>query len=71
MDTEELDPLSTRSTTALHYHPVDVNGGVLGPLSPVGHDQFLYLADVEGEVVVLALHCRVSNLLPLGSQHRW
>jgi hypothetical protein len=38
-----------------------VNGGVLGPPFPVVHDQLLYLADIEGEVVVLSLvlfHCR-------------
>ena len=65
MDTEELDPLSTCSTTALHYSPVDVNGGVLGPLFPVVHDQLLCLSDVEGEAVVLAPHCQVSDLLPV------
>ena len=44
----------------LHYGPVDVNGGVLGPQFPVVHYQLLCLADVEGEVVVLAQHqcCR-------------
>uniref|UniRef100_A0A674E5Y6 Glycoprotein-N-acetylgalactosamine 3-beta-galactosyltransferase 1 n=1 Tax=Salmo trutta TaxID=8032 RepID=A0A674E5Y6_SALTR len=38
----------------LHYSPVYVDGCVLGPLFPVVHDQLLCLADVEGEVVVLA-----------------
>ena len=40
MDTGTLD--------SLHYIPVDVNGGMLGPLFPVVHDQLLCLADVEG-----------------------
>ena len=39
---------------------------MLGPLFPVVHDQLLYLADVEGEVVVLAPQCQVSDLLPVG-----
>ena len=61
MDTEELEALDP-----LHYSPVDVNRGVLGPLFPVVHDHNLCLADVEGEVVVLAPHCQVSELLPIG-----
>ena len=54
--------LSTRST----YGPVDVNGGVFGPSFPVVHNQLLCLAHVKGEVVVLAPHCQVSDLLPTG-----
>ena len=50
MDTEELDALNP-----LQYSLVDVNWGVLGPLFPIVHDQLLCLADVEGEVVFLAL----------------
>ena len=42
-------------------------GAWLGPPFPVVHDQLLCLADVEGEVDVLAPHCQVSNLLPVGS----
>ena len=49
MDTKELEALNL-----LHYSPVDVNEGVLGPLFPVVLDQLLCLADVEGEVAVLA-----------------
>ena len=61
MDTEELEALNP-----LHYSPTDVNGGLLGPLFPEVHNQLLCLADVEGEVVVLAPHCQVSLLLPIG-----
>ena len=38
----------------------------LGPSYPVVHNQFLCLAHVEGEVVVLAPHYQVSDLLPVG-----
>ena len=58
MELEPLDPL--------HYIPVDVNGGLLGPSFPVVHDQLLCLAHIEGEVVVLAPHCQFSDLLPIG-----
>ena len=50
----------------LHYSPVDVNGGVFCPPFPVVHDHLLCFAHVEGEVVVLAPHCQVSDLLPIG-----
>ena len=60
MDTEELEALDP-----VHYSPVEVNGGVLGSLFPVVHDQLFCLADVEGEVVVLAPHCQVSDFLPV------
>ena len=53
--------LSSRSTIG-----VDVNGGVLGPLFPVVNDQQLCLTDVEGDIVALAPHCQVSDLLPIG-----
>ena len=36
VDTEELEALDL-----LHYSPVDVDGGVLGPPIPVVHDQLL------------------------------
>jgi hypothetical protein len=49
----------------LHYSPVDGDGGVLGHPFPVVHDQLLCIADVEGEVVVLAPHCQVTDLLPI------
>ena len=61
MDTKELETLDP-----LHYNPVDVNGGLFGPLFPVVHDQLLCLAHIEGEVVVLAPHCQFSDLLPMG-----
>ena len=40
--------------------------GVLGPLFPVVHNHLLCLDHVEGEVVVLAPHGQVSDLLPIG-----
>ena len=49
MDTEELEALYL-----LHYSPIDVDGSVLAPPFCVVHNQLLYLADFEGEVVVLA-----------------
>ena len=61
MDTKELEALDL-----LHYSPIDENGGVLGPLFRVVHDNFLCLDHVEGEVVVLASHDQVSDLLPVG-----
>jgi hypothetical protein len=39
---------------------------VLGPLFHVVCDQLLCLAGDEGEVVVLAPHCQVYDLLPVG-----
>jgi hypothetical protein len=36
------------------------------PPFPVVHDQILCLAHIEGEVVVLAVHCQVSDLLHIG-----
>ena len=53
---QALDPLQ--------YSLVD--GGVLSLPFPVVYDQVLCLADVEGEVVVLAPHCQVSDLFPIG-----
>ena len=58
VDTKEVETLDP-----LHYSPVDVNGGLFGPSFPVVHDQLLCLAHIVGEVVVLAPHCQVSNLL--------
>jgi hypothetical protein len=43
-----------------------VDVGVLTPLFTVVHDQLFGLTEVEGEVVVLALHCQVSDLIPVG-----
>ena len=61
MDTKELETLDP-----LHFRPIDVNGGVFGPLFPIVHNQLLCLAHIEGEVVALAPHCLVSDLLPIG-----
>ena len=62
VDAKELDTLNP-----LHYSPVDVDGGMLSPLSPVVHDQLLGLTDVEREVVVMAPHCQVSSHRHRGS----
>ena len=56
MDTEELEALNL-----FHCSPIDVDGDVLVPPFPVIHDHLICLADVEGEVVVLASHCQVSD----------
>jgi hypothetical protein len=61
VDTKELETLDP-----LHYSPVDINGGLFGPHFPVVHDQLLCLAHIEGEVVILAPHFQVSDLLPIG-----
>jgi hypothetical protein len=61
VDTKELEALNL-----LHHSPVDENGGMLGPPLPVVHNHLLCLTDVEGEVVVLAPHDQVSDLLPIG-----
>jgi hypothetical protein len=61
VDTKELEALNL-----LHYSPVDENGGVPPPLSPVVHNHLLCLDHVEGEVVVLASHFQVSDLLTIG-----
>jgi hypothetical protein len=39
---------------------------VLGPPFPVVRDQLLGVTDFKGEVVVLAPHCQVSDLLLVG-----
>jgi hypothetical protein len=52
VDTKELETLDP-----LHYNPININGGLYRPPFPVVHGQLLCLAHVEGEVVVLALHC--------------
>ena len=54
--------LSTCSTTA----PSMRIGGVLGSPFPVVHNHLLCLDHVEGEVVVLAPHGQVSDLIPIG-----
>jgi hypothetical protein len=52
VDIEELEALDL-----LHYSLFDLNEGVFGPPFPGVHDQRLCIAEVEGEVVVLAPHC--------------
>ena len=49
----------------LHYSPVIENGGVLGPPFPVFHNHLLCLDHIEGEVIVLAPHGQVSDLLSI------
>jgi hypothetical protein len=51
----------------LHNSPVDINWGMFGPAFPVVHNHLPCLAVVEGEVVVLAPHFQLSDLLPIGS----
>ena len=58
VDTKELEVLNL-----LHYSPIDENGVVLGPPFPVVHNNILCLDHVDGEVVVLAPHGQVSDLL--------
>ena len=50
----------------LRYSPVDENGAMLGPPFPIVHNHLLCLGHVEGEVVVLASHGQVSDLLSIG-----
>ena len=57
LDTEDLEALDL-----LHYSPVDVDGDVLVHPSPF--HAVLGLTDVEREVVVLASHRKVTDLLP-------
>ena len=59
VDTEDLEALKL-----LNYRPVYVYRVVLGPLFPVVCEQLL--CHIEGVVVVLAPHCQVSDLLPIG-----
>jgi hypothetical protein len=61
VDTKELETLDQ-----LHYSPVNVNGGLFGPPSPLVHGQLLCVAHIEREVVVLAPHFQISDLLPIG-----
>ena len=60
MDTKELETLYSladyRKRRAEHA-PIHIDGAVV---------ELLCLAHVEGEVVVLAPHCQVSDLLPIG-----
>ena len=43
-----------------------VNGVMFGPPFPVVHNHLFRLAHVEGEVVVLAPQCQVSELIAIG-----
>ena len=56
----------TLNSRPLHFSSVNVNGGLFGPPFPIVSDQLLFLAGIEGEVVVLAPHCQFSDLLPIG-----
>ena len=58
MDAKELE--------ALNLLPVDGNGGVRSPPFPVVHNHLLCFDHIEGEVVVIAPHGQVSDLLPIG-----
>ena len=49
----------------LYYSPFDENGGVLGAPFPAVHNQLPRLDHIQGEVVVLAPHHQVSDLLPI------
>ena len=61
-----LDHVSLLVMWTPRCSPVDENGGVLCPLFPVVHNHLLCLDHIEGEVVVLAPHGQVSDLLPIG-----
>ena len=61
VNTKELEALSL-----LKCSPIDENGGMLSPLFPVVLNHLLCLDHVEGEVVVLAPHGQVCDLLPIG-----
>jgi hypothetical protein len=61
VDTKELETLDP-----LHFSPVNVNGCLFGPPFPIVYDELLCIAHLEGEVVVLASHYQVSDLLPIG-----
>jgi hypothetical protein len=61
VDTEELE-----ARDPLHCGPIDVDRGVRLPPFSVVQDQLFDLTDVEGEVVLLAPHCQVSDLHPVG-----
>ena len=52
VDTEELD--------ALDSTPINVEHARTSVFCSHHHHQLLCLADVDGEVAVLALHCQVS-----------
>ena len=60
MDTKELEV-----PNLFYYSPIDENGGMLGPPFSVVHNHLLF-DHVEREVVILAPHCQVFDLLPIG-----
>ena len=63
----DVDPEEPEAAQTLHSSPVDGEGGVFYSLSlPVVHDWLLRFADVEMEVVVLALRRQGSDLLSVG-----
>ena len=57
MDTQELEVLDPPQ-----LQPIVLDGVMIVPPFPVVHDQLLCLSHIEGEVVVLAPHCQVSDL---------
>ncbi len=60
----DVDPEEPEPVDSLHRSPIDEEGGVSFSLPlPVIHDHLLCFADVEMEVVVLALICQGSDLL--------
>ena len=65
MDTKELEALNLLHCSLLYC--IDENGGMLGPLFPVVLNHLLCLDHIEREVVVLAPHSQVSDLLLIGS----
>ena len=61
-----MDPNELEALNLLHYSLIDENGGVLGPPFSVVYNHLLCLDHVEGDVVILAPHCEVSDLLSIG-----
>ena len=59
VDTKELEALNL-----IHYSFVNENVGMLGPPFHVVRNHLLYLDHIEGEVVVVAPHRQVADLLP-------
>ena len=59
-------PRNMKLSTCSNIAPLIVNGGLFGPPFTVDHDQLFCVAHIEGEGVVLAPHCQVSDLLSIG-----
>jgi hypothetical protein len=58
--------VDTKEHETLDYSPIDVNGGLFVGYKKRRYNQLICLVHIEGEVVVLAPHCQVSDLLPIG-----